>query len=163
MLWILFFSLHFLAVFSKRKLILLFSTPISNVTRSFLVIFLFWQAFIVSPSLQISLLSDLLVLLEDPWKYCIKTDLAHVPGSVPVDTSAQITWRVGEEVMMVFIPMASTNLDKATKPNKASIKRTSGVRGDLMPMGEDEKGVLGWSRKVGSRHVLCVSWGEKED
>ena len=45
--------------------------------------------------------------------------------------------------MMVFIPMASTNLDKATKPNKTNIERTSGVRGDLMPMGEDEKGVLG--------------------
>lgn len=103
-----FFSLHFLATFSKEKLILLFSTPIYNVSRSFIFISLAWQAFLVSPSLQISLLLDLLLLLGDLWKYCIRADLAHVPGSVLLDTPAEMTWRVVEEVMMVFIPVAST-------------------------------------------------------
>lgn len=51
-----------------------------------------WQAFIVSPSLQISLLFDLLLLLGDLGKCCIRADVAGVPGNVLLDT-AEVAWR----------------------------------------------------------------------
>lgn len=115
-----FFPLHFLATFSKQKLVLLCSAPIYNVSRSFLFISMTWQAFIVSPSLHISLLFDLLLLLGDLGKCCIRANVAGVPGHVLLDT-AETAWGGYDGV--------HTSTIWIKRLDQISIERTSGVRG----------------------------------
>lgn len=65
--------------------------------------------------------------------------LSAVPGNAQAGISAEGTWRVGEEIVMLFIPLTSGIWVKQL--NKTSVKRTSEVRDDIVPGRGQERNV----------------------